>query len=225
MRSTFLERRRQLREPVTDGRVTIAGRPHPLVNWSQNGLLIDAWTQAVPPGHRFAAEVSLKAVGGERFRFPAEARAVRHDPRNSRLAATFVCLDMTVAPRILQHFNPVQTRRVEIVTERAERAAREDIAAAAATTAGKTAELPPFPPPDAGEDGPDDHVRLADMVVAAREVARLKTAFARRFHPDTAPRDESHPLRVEMFKEFWDVLDATERRLKGGGALAPRRSD
>lgn len=209
MRMTFFEKRRQLREPVTDGTARVAGETVRIVNWSQNGLLLDGMAGPVAAGQRFSAEIDLTAVGGERFAFAAEARVARLHGAG-RVAATYVCLDGQVAPRIVRHFHPIPGHGMKVLADAAtarEQAARDQTA--------PDPEPPPSAAPAAAGDPVDDSVRLADMVVAAREVALLKTAFARRFHPDTAPRDDTHALRVEMFKEFWDVLDAAEKRLRG----------
>ncbi|WP_162937696.1 hypothetical protein [Indioceanicola profundi] len=200
MRMTFLEKRRQLREPVKAGSAKVNGHTLRIMNWSLNGFLLDGVDGEIVAGRRFSVDIDLVAISGERFTFPAEARVARV-PGLGRLAATYVCLDSQVAPRIVRHFNPLPGDRMRVLNDAA--AARdEDV-------------HPTSPPPPAQADPADDKVRLSDMVVAAREVSQLKCDFARRFHPDTAPRDETHAMRAELFKEFWDVLDAAEKRLRG----------
>lgn len=188
MRNPFFEKRRQLREPVAAGRVLAQGQALRPLNWSQNGMLLEGWATPASPGQRLSASVELEA-GGSRFRFEAELRVVRAGP-TGRLAATYVCLDAPEAARIANHFRP-------------------------APGPAFIAEARPVPPPPPRTDDPENGVRLADMVIAQREIASLKTAFARRFHPDTAPRDETYAVRVELFKEFWSVLEAAESKVKG----------
>ena len=72
MRSQFFERRRQLREPVTDGQALIAGQPFGLLNWSQNGLLLAAAGPLPERGSRLSAEIDLMAVRREREQLKAE---------------------------------------------------------------------------------------------------------------------------------------------------------
>ncbi len=189
MRNPFFEKRRQLREPVADSRVLAQGQALRLLNWSQNGMLLEGWATAASPGQRLSATVELTA-GGKRFQFEAELRVVRASPAG-RLAATYVCLDAPEAARIANHFRP----------------------APGPAFIAEARPVPPPPPPR--NDDPENGVKLADMVIAQREIASLKTAFARRFHPDTAPRDETYAVRVELFKEFWSVLEAAESKVKG----------
>lgn len=176
----------------------VDGAPCRLVNWSLNGLLLDGLDRPMQAGRRFSADLDFVASSGERFRFPIEARVVRWQT-DGRVAATYVCLDVQVARRILAHFQPVPGPRLHIVDDDRRRE-------------------PPRQQPAAEPVAPapaDDTVRLADTVLALREISGIKSAFARRFHPDTAPRDASYELRVQLFKEFWEVLDAAEKRLKG----------
>lgn len=210
MRSPFFEKRRQLREPVESGSVRVGDYIMPLVNWSQNGLLMHADDPPAQRGGRVSAQVELLSAG-HRFTFPAELRVVRWQPESHMLAASYVCLDVPEARRIATHFQP-RISRPHFIADR-----QADLAAKAST-----AEKAPPPKPDGTRKdtqseppGGEDTVRLADMVIAQKEVAALKVAFARLFHPDTAVRDESYPLRVEMFKQFWAVLEAADNRLKG----------
>ncbi|MFC7335227.1 hypothetical protein [Rhodocista pekingensis] len=198
-RTSFFEKRRQIREPVQAGGALVDGVPCRVLNWSLNGLLLDGLDRPMQPGRRFSADLDFIARSGERFSFPIEARVVRWQTEG-RVAATYVCLDAQVARRILTHFQPVPGPRLNGMEAEWRREA-------------------PRPPP-ADEPAPattamDDSVRLADTVLALKEITGIKSAFARRFHPDTAPRDASYELRVQLFKEFWEVLDAAEKRLKG----------
>ena len=211
MRSPFIEKRRQLREPVESGSVRVGDYVMPLVNWSQNGLLMHADDPPAQRGGRVSAQVELLSTG-QRFTFPAELRVVRWQAESHMLAASYVCLDVPEARRIATHFQPRISRPHFIADRQTE--------AAASRPANGERGPPPrqdIPRKEAhGEPlAPEDGVRLADMVIAQKEVAALKVAFARLFHPDTAPRDESYPLRVEMFKQFWSVLEAADNRLKG----------
>lgn len=184
----------------------------PLVNWSQNGLLMHADDPPAQRGGRVSAQVELHSAG-HRFTFPAELRVVRWQPESHMLAASYVCLDVPEARRIATHFQPRISRPHFIADRQADLAAK----AGGADKAQSQSAKPEAPAKDiqGGQSHGDDAVRLADMVIAQKEVAALKVAFARLFHPDTAVRDESYPLRVEMFKQFWAVLEAADSRLKG----------
>lgn len=199
MRSQFIEKRRQLREPVDTGFAQIDGSALPLVNWSQNGLLLRTADAPAQPGGRISAQVELVSAG-QRFIFPAELRVVRWQPERRLLAASYVCLDVPEAQRIAKHFQPAPAGRPRFIADKIEPAP------------------PPKPESPVREPAsmvvPED-VRLADMVIAQKEIAALKTAFARQFHPDRAARDAAYALRVEIFKEFWGVLEAAEERVKG----------
>ncbi|MDG5496642.1 PilZ domain-containing protein [Niveispirillum sp. BGYR6] len=193
MRSQFFERRRQLREPVTDGQALIAGQPFGLLNWSQNGLLLAAAGPLPERGSRLSAEIDLMA-GPQHFAFPAELRVVRTHPDRGQMAVSYVCLDVPVARRIQAYFQPTAQARF--------------IADGVQAT----------PPAAAEAEKPKPVVTATtareEAVSALREISALKAAFARKFHPDTAKRDGSYGLRVELFKEFWTDLEAAESRLK-----------
>lgn len=194
MRNQFFERRRQLREPVTEGQALIGGQPFGLLNWSQNGLLLTADGPLPERGSRLSAEIDLMA-GPQHFAFPAELRVVRTHPDRGQMAVSYVCLDVPVARRIQAYFQPTAQARfiadgVQTVPPAATPAAEKPKPVATATTAREEA------------------------VSALREISALKAAFARKFHPDTAKRDGSYGLRVELFKEFWTDLEAAESRLK-----------
>lgn len=190
MRSQFFERRRQLREPVTEGQALIGGQPFGLLNWSQNGLLLAADEPLPERGSRLSAEIDLMA-GPQHFAFPAELRVVRTHPDRGQVAVSYVCLDVPVARRIQAYFQP---------------AAQARFIADGVQTVPPAAEKPkPVAMPAPARD---------EAVSALREIAALKAAFARKFHPDTAKRDGSYGLRVELFKEFWSDLEAAETRLK-----------
>lgn len=194
MRSQFFERRRQLREPVASGHALISGQQCRLLNWSQNGMLLEVAAPLPERGARLSADVDLMA-GPLHFAFPAELRVVRALADRGQLAVSYVCLDVPVARRIQGYFQPAG--RASFIADGVQ-------AAAAATPVAEEPKpvLRPVP------------VVREDAVNALREISALKAAFARKFHPDTAPRDGSYGLRVEMFKEFWSDLEAAETRLK-----------
>jgi hypothetical protein len=193
MRSQFFERRRQLREPVAAGHALIDGQQCRLLNWSQNGMLLEVAETLPERGARLSAEVDLMA-GPLHFAFPAELRVVRALADRGQVAVSYVCLDVPVARRIQAYFQPAG--RARFIADGVQAAA-------------------PAAPPLADEPKPVARPAPAmEAVNALREISALKAAFARKFHPDTAPRDGSYGLRVEMFKDFWSDLEAAETRLK-----------
>ncbi|WP_114395285.1 hypothetical protein [Oleisolibacter albus] len=189
MRSPFIEKRRQLRVPVDSGHALVGNLRLPLVNWSQNGLLMRAPEAPAPRGGRLSAQIDLTSAG-RRFCFPAELRVVRWQPDHQALAASYVCLDVPVARSIAGHFQPGPAGRPAFVRD--------------AEPPGQIAAPP-----------------ATDVPSAQKEIAALKAAFARLFHPDTAARDETYALRVELFKEFWSVLEQAEDRVRNGPPLKP----
>jgi hypothetical protein len=193
MRSQFFERRRQLREPVASGHALIGGQQCRLLNWSQNGMLLEVAAPLPERGTRLSADVDMMA-GPLHFAFAAELRVVRALADRGQIAVSYVCLDVPVAHSIQGYFQPAG--RARFIADGVQ------VASPSATPMVEEPKPVVRPAP------------AMEAVNALREISALKAAFARKFHPDTAPRDGSYGLRVELFKEFWSDLEAAETRLK-----------
>lgn len=97
------ERRRDPREEVTDGHMTILGETYPIHNWSVRGFMIHSCMLERGPGDRLDVEVSIP-LPGQRLDFACRAIVVRADVEQQHLAGVFVGVDKDTQAAIDEHF-------------------------------------------------------------------------------------------------------------------------
>lgn len=206
----FVERRHDFREPVDEGTVSIGAQRFRLVNWSSSGFLAEGVPPPAAVGTEIRCTLTLQA-GDKRFAFTCTARIVRAGPPGTGFAARFEYLEPDTAVAVQRHFNPY--------------------GAAITATAGVayTRVLPPPPPPppeDAAAALAEDAAALSlewgletitrqstaggDPVELRRQLARLKAAVARRYHPDAGEDPTDRRLRAEIFARVWEKLEDLE---------------
>lgn len=100
---TAEERRREPREEVTDGRITILGETYPVHNWSVRGFMIHSCPLDRSPGDRFDIDVSIP-LPEQQLAFACRAIVVRADAERQRLAGVFVGVDKATQAAIDDHF-------------------------------------------------------------------------------------------------------------------------
>lgn len=97
------ERRREPREELTDGRMTILGETYPIHNWSVRGFMIHSCPLERGPGDRLEVEVSIP-LPGQWLEFACRAIVVRADAERQHLAGVFVGVDKDTQAAIDEHF-------------------------------------------------------------------------------------------------------------------------
>jgi hypothetical protein len=100
---TAEERRREPREELTDGRMTILGESYPIHNWSVRGFMLHSCPLDRGPGDRLEVEVSIP-LPGQRLKFACRAIVVRASTEQQRLAGVFVGVDKDTQATIDEHF-------------------------------------------------------------------------------------------------------------------------
>ena len=101
--ATPLDRRREQRLPVTDGKVEIDGESCPLVNWSYTGFLAEAYGGDHKAGDKVGVKVSV-ALGDGRFEFECPAMLVRVDKESRKVVGAFAEMETATRIEIARHF-------------------------------------------------------------------------------------------------------------------------
>lgn len=97
------EPRREGREAVIKGHVTIAGAAYDLSNWSASGFLVAGYRGELERGDRVAIEFTVLLPGGP-LTFSCHAFVVRADRSRQELAAAFVSMDRADRRALTEHF-------------------------------------------------------------------------------------------------------------------------
>ncbi len=97
------ERRREEREEVSEGTVSILGDPYPLKNWSSTGFLAGACDLGLEEGKEVSIAMSVP-LEGERFEFRCQALVVEANAEARELSAMFMMLDPEARAKIDRHF-------------------------------------------------------------------------------------------------------------------------
>lgn len=97
------ERRREEREELSDGTVSILGDPYPLKNWSSTGFLAGACDLGLEEGQEVSIAVSVP-LEGARLEFRCQALVVEANAEARELSAMFMMLDAEARAKIDRHF-------------------------------------------------------------------------------------------------------------------------
>ncbi len=97
------ERRREEREEVSEGTVSIFGDPYPLKNWSATGFLAGACDLGLEEGKEVSIAMSVP-LDDERLEFRCQALVVEVNAEARELSAMFMMLDAGARAKIDRHF-------------------------------------------------------------------------------------------------------------------------
>jgi hypothetical protein len=100
---TAEDRRREPREELVDGRMTILGETYQVDNWSARGFLVSSCPLARKPGDRLDVDVSIP-LADRRLEFACKAIVVRASEERQELAGVFVGIDNAAQTVIDKHF-------------------------------------------------------------------------------------------------------------------------
>ncbi len=98
------ERRREEREEVSDGMVSILGNPYPIKNWSSTGFLAGACDLGLEEGQEVSIAVSVP-LDDERLEFRCQALVVEANAEAGELSAMFMRLGSEARAKIYRHFD------------------------------------------------------------------------------------------------------------------------
>lgn len=101
------DRRRELRQRLTNGSVVIEGRSYEIFDWSSSGVCVHDFDADAEDGHRTPAAVRI-ALPDATFDFSCELILVRRDPFSNLLAGVFTALSRPDRVAIAAHFEALQ---------------------------------------------------------------------------------------------------------------------
>lgn len=223
MPHSFIERRYDFREPVDEGSVDAGGRHYRLINWSVGGFLAEGEPAPGDVGEQLPVSLTLRS-GGNRFAFTAVVRVVRAEQPAGFFAARFEHLDPTVTAMVHRHFNPFGVSIRGSAGAYAQPAAPpvrpvepEPEVTAAALSQQWSRDTAAFQQAAfqqaAAQKAAAEAKAETDPDEVRRQLARLKAAVARRYHPDSATDGTDRRQRAEIFTRVWSQLEQIESGL------------